>query len=308
MPSFRQLLTAVAEAWRDRRDDVGAPGAEASSMRSATSARIAAVDRAADGLAARRGRVARSRASFDPGARAASAAHRSSRRHRRSSSCCAAATDRALEMAVQTLDAMAAGGMYDLVGGGFHRYSVDERWLVPHFEKMLYDNALLAPAYLHAWLVTGRRASREVVEETLEYVLRELALDGRRARIGPGRRHRRRRRADLHVDEEEAAPSGWTRRCCCRSSTAADRPRRARARAARAPARGAPERPQPSRDDKAIASWNGLALAALADAGYRLERRGLARGGTRGSGVPPRTALERRRAPRRAWRDGRVSR
>ena len=55
-----------------------------------------------------------------------------------------------------TLDGMAAGGMYDLVGGGFHRYSVDERWLVPHFEKMLYDNALLVPAYLHGWLVTGK--------------------------------------------------------------------------------------------------------------------------------------------------------
>ena len=58
-------------------------------------------------------------------------------------------------MVTKTLDGMAAGGMYDLVGGGFHRYSVDERWLVPHFEKMLYDNALLAPAYLHAWVVTG---------------------------------------------------------------------------------------------------------------------------------------------------------
>ena len=61
-------------------------------------------------------------------------------------------------MVAATLDGMAAGGMYDLVGGGFHRYSVDERWLVPHFEKMLYDNALLAAAYLHAWVVTGDRA------------------------------------------------------------------------------------------------------------------------------------------------------
>ena len=80
------------------------------------------------------------------------------------------------ELAVPTLDAMAAGGMYDLVGGGFHRYSVDERWLVPHFEKMLYDNALLVPAYLHGWLVTGRERYREVVEETVEYLLRDLRL------------------------------------------------------------------------------------------------------------------------------------
>ena len=71
---------------------------------------------------------------------------------------------------------MAAGGMYDLVGGGFHRYSVDERWLVPHFEKMLYDNALLVPAYLHAWVVTGEERYRQVAEETVEYMLRDLAL------------------------------------------------------------------------------------------------------------------------------------
>ena len=58
-------------------------------------------------------------------------------------------------MAVRTLDGMALGGMWDEVGGGFHRYSVDAQWLVPHFEKMLYDNALLVPAYLHGWLVTG---------------------------------------------------------------------------------------------------------------------------------------------------------
>src|SRR5437899_2579888 len=81
-----------------------------------------------------------------------------------------------LDMVTRTLDAMAAGGMYDLVGGGFHRYSVDERWLVPHFEKMLYDNALLVPAYLHGWLVTGEARYRGVVEQTVEYALRDLRL------------------------------------------------------------------------------------------------------------------------------------
>src|SRR2546423_6686889 len=80
----------------------------------------------------------------------------------------------ALEMALQTLRAMAAGGMYDQLGGGFHRYSVDERWLVPHFEKMLYDNALLARAYLDAWQLTREPAFRRVVEETLAFVQREL--------------------------------------------------------------------------------------------------------------------------------------
>ena len=79
-------------------------------------------------------------------------------------------------MVTKTLDGMAAGGMYDLVGGGFHRYSVDERWLVPHFEKMLYDNALLASTYLHAFVVTGEPRYRAIVEETLDYVIRELRL------------------------------------------------------------------------------------------------------------------------------------
>ena len=106
--------------------------------------------------------VASSRASFER--TAAGAGRRSSRTRRRSSSCSAAATSERSAMVVKTLDGMAAGGMYDLLGGGFHRYSVDERWLVPHFEKMLYDNALLAPAYLHGWLVTGNERYREVAE------------------------------------------------------------------------------------------------------------------------------------------------
>ena len=73
-----------------------------------------------------------------------------------------------------SLDAMASGGMYDHIGGGFARYSVDEKWLVPHFEKMLYDQALLIRAYLHAYIVFGEERWRQVVEETVEYVLREL--------------------------------------------------------------------------------------------------------------------------------------
>ncbi len=73
-----------------------------------------------------------------------------------------------------TLDKMAAGGIYDQLGGGFHRYSVDERWLVPHFEKMLYDNALLVPCYLDAFLITGNADYARVARETCDYVLREM--------------------------------------------------------------------------------------------------------------------------------------
>src|SRR5690606_17065546 len=76
-----------------------------------------------------------------------------------------------LALVTNCLDAMASGGIYDHLGGGFARYSVDEEWLVPHFEKMLYDNALLARTYLHAWQVTGEPRYRQVLDETITYVL-----------------------------------------------------------------------------------------------------------------------------------------
>jgi uncharacterized protein YyaL (SSP411 family) len=173
------------------------------------------------------------------------------------------------ELAVRTLDAMAAGGMYDLVGGGFHRYSVDDRWLVPHFEKMLYDNALLVPAYVHGWLVTGTDRYRKVVEETVAYMLRELRLeDGGFASS-----------QDADTEGVEGLTYTWAPgegapeelfepfedgRFVLRGELEPET--RARLLAIRA------ERPQPGRDDKAIASWNGLALAALAEAGRRLGR------------------------------------
>ena len=91
-------------------------------------------------------------------------------------------------MVTTTLDAMASGGIYDHLGGGFARYSVDERWLVPHFEKMLYDQALLVPLYLHAWQVTGEARYRQVVEETIGYVLARPAPPGRRVLLRRGRR------------------------------------------------------------------------------------------------------------------------
>jgi uncharacterized protein len=175
----------------------------------------------------------------------------------------------AFDLALGTLDGMRAGGMYDVVGGGFHRYSVDAQWLVPHFEKMLYDNALLVPAYLHAWVLTQETGYRTIAEQTLDYVLRELSLDGggfasaqdadtegvegltftwephevpRTELLQPFEHGRSIIRGRLTRDE--------------RAALLATRERRA----------------QPQRDDKAIASWNGLMLAALAEAGRRLDR------------------------------------
>jgi uncharacterized protein YyaL (SSP411 family) len=178
-------------------------------------------------------------------------------------------SDEARAMVRTTLDGMAAGGMYDLVGGGFHRYSVDARWLVPHFEKMLYDNALLAATYLHAWALWGEERDRVVVEQTLDYLLRELRLpDGAFASA-----------QDADTDGVEGLTFTWTveegapaellepfedGRSVLRGTL--DEETRVRLFDLRE------QRPKPARDDKAISSGNGLASAALAEAGRRLGR------------------------------------
>jgi uncharacterized protein YyaL (SSP411 family) len=191
----------------------------------------------------------------------------------------------------RTLDAMLAGGIYDQLGGGFARYSVDAVWLVPHFEKMLYDNALLARAYLHGWQATGHERYRRVVEETLDWALREMrgpeggfysALDadseGEEGRFyvwtpeqieaalgddagpiaafyGVTERGNFEGRNVLHLAEGAGAeePEGL----------AAARRRLLDARSRRV---------RPGLDDKRLAAWNGLMLGALAEAGAVLER------------------------------------
>ena len=168
-------------------------------------------------------------------------------------------------MPEQTLDAMAAGGMYDLLGGGFHRYSVDRRWLVPHFEKMLYDNAQLAVSYLHGWQTIGKARYRTVVEQTVGYMLRELGLGGGGFASSQ----------DADTDGEEGLTFTWARheggipdewlhafeggRFILRGEL--DEQKREELFELRE------QRPKPARDDKAVASWNGLALAALAECG-----------------------------------------
>jgi uncharacterized protein len=263
LPSFREVLDAVADAYRERRGDVTR---QAGSLVEAIRVSGRSAPSRDPLTSAILGEAVRSlRAQFDPEwggfGRAPKFPPASALEFllRRDES----------DMVRTTLDGMAAGGMYDLVGGGFHRYSVDERWLVPHFEKMLYDNALLAPVYLHAWVVTGEERYHRVAEETLDYMLRELRLpDGQFASA-----------QDADTKGVEGLTFTW------------------------APGEGAPEellepfehgrlvlrgeldeetrsrlfelrelRPKPLRDDKAIAAWNGMAVAALAEAGRRLER------------------------------------
>lgn len=202
------------------------------------------------------------------------------------------------EMAELTLRRMADGGMYDQVGGGFHRYSVDAVWLVPHFEKMLYDNALLARVYAHAHRLTGDPDWARVAEETLDYLLREMRGQGAFAAAqdadSPGGEGAFFVWTPEELDEllspaEARAVSlryGVTRAGNFEGRTilSADMPLEhvaaeigedpapllASARATLYEARS--RRPAPARDDKVIASWNGLAIAALADAGVILGR------------------------------------
>jgi uncharacterized protein YyaL (SSP411 family) len=263
MPAFRQVLTALSDAYRDQRDDVAQQAAalvdhlqhSARTEPSQSPLDETLLDGALRGLREqydpRWGGFGRA-PKFPP----ASTIELLLRRG-------------AYDMALGTLDGMRAGGMYDIVGGGFHRYSVDEQWLIPHFEKMLYDNALLVPAYLHAYVLTQEESYRDVVVRTIEYCMRELRLESggfasaqdadtegvegltftwepdevpRPEILQPFEHGRYVIRGQLTDDEREALFAARLRR------------------------------PQPLRDDKAIASWNGLMLAALAESARRLDR------------------------------------
>ncbi len=261
LPAFKQVLLSVAEAWEEKRDDV-----ERSATHLAEHIRSGArlqpsPDPLSDELLAEAQRNLS--AGFDPqwggwGSRPkfppAPVLEFLLRRGEEA-------------MTRRTLDSMILGGMWDVVGGGFHRYSVDERWLVPHFEKMLYDNALLAAVYVHAARRFGDERYRRVADATIDYVLRELALPGGGFASAQ----------DADTDGVEGLTFTWAPgegapeellepfehgRFVLRGEL--DEPTRERLFTLRE------QRPKPLRDDKAIASWNGLMLAALAQGG-RLE-------------------------------------
>ncbi len=211
-----------------------------------------------------------------------------------------AADDELLQVVATTLDRMALGGIYDHLGGGFHRYSVDARWLVPHFEKMLYDAALLTNCYLKAWQTTGRETYAAVVRETLDYVLREMT--------DPGGGFYSAEDADSEGEEGkfylwtpaeiQSVLGAETADTFCRVYDVTEqgnfeghnilnlgRPIEMEAKllgrdatqlktalaAARAKLFQAREkRVHPGRDDKILASWNGLMIEALAQSGAAL--------------------------------------
>jgi uncharacterized protein YyaL (SSP411 family) len=196
-----------------------------------------------------------------------------------------------LDMALETLEKMARGGIYDQVGGGFHRYAVDNIWLVPHFEKMLYDNAQLARMYLDAYRISGRDLFRRTAEETLDYVLREMAAESggffaAQDADSEGEEGKfyvwtlEEIRSVLSEDEAPIAESYFGVReggnfegksiltLAGDPETYTDEIKRIRQKLYDARSK----RIWPGRDEKIITSWNGMTIRALAEGGLVLNR------------------------------------
>jgi uncharacterized protein YyaL (SSP411 family) len=288
MPSFGEVLQSVAQTWETRRADVDEAGREVverlarPSVPAGLEVTAALLDKAAEALARSYDGVHGgfgSAPKFPP-----SMVLEFLLRH-------GARTGEGLDKVDHTCQAMARGGMYDQLAGGFARYSVDERWVVPHFEKMLYDNALLLRVYLHWYRASGSAFARRVAEETADFLLRDLRTpEGGFASA-----------LDADTDGVEGLTYVWTPAQLVEvlgpedgawaaeqlevtsagtfehgSSTLQrllepdDAERHAAVRARLLEARGL--RSQPGRDDKVVAAWNGLAIAALAEAGVLLDR------------------------------------
>ncbi|PRY63392.1 hypothetical protein BCF74_102226 [Knoellia remsis] len=232
----------------------------------------------------------------------------------------------ALAMASRTCEAMARGGMFDQLAGGFARYAVDADWVVPHFEKMLYDNAQLMRVYAHLWRATGDELARRIASETAEFVIRDLGteaggfasaldadtvVDGRSVegltyvwtpdelRGVLGDEDGTRAAELLSVTPQGTFEHGTSTLQLRRDPDDAQWWEQVRARLL--VTRG--ERPQPARDDKVVTSWNGLAIAGLADAGVLLDRPDLVQAAVRCAEFVVGTHLVDGRL-RRASRDG----
>ena len=283
MPGWRDVLQAVADAWRDRRDEIRAGSARvAERLQGAARLQPSAEPmnpRALDDA------VASLRAQYD----SANGGFGDAPKFPPASALEFLLGRGEKEMTAHTLRAMASGGMYDQVGGGFARYSVDAYWLVPHFEKMLYDNALLARAYLHGWQVTGDPLFRTVACETLDWALREMrgpeggfhsALDadseGVEGKFYVWTVEEMRHALAGEPDADEAiAWFGATGRGNFEGRNIPVRgpgepERRDAWRRALYDARS--RRVWPGLDDKRLTSWNALMISALAEAGAVLER------------------------------------
>ncbi|RKS80687.1 hypothetical protein CLV35_0153 [Motilibacter peucedani] len=292
MPSFQQVLSSVGQAWETRRAELRSSAAsilqqlgERSVVAGGTQPPgepelAAAVEALAADFDAARGGFGGA-PKFPPSMVLEFLLRHSAR----------VGDARALALAEGTLEAMARGGIYDQLAGGFARYSVDAEWVVPHFEKMLYDNALLLRVYLHWWRLTGSPLGRRVAEQTGDFLLAELrtpeggfasSLDadseGEEGRFYVWTRDQL--SSVLGDDDGDWAADllGVTPQGTFEHGTSvlqlledpADDERWASVRTRLLAARA--ERVRPGRDDKVVAGWNGLAVAALAEAGILLQR------------------------------------
>ena len=303
LPSFKQVLTAVANAYRERRDQV----LDQAQRLTQALARTARLSTPADSLSTQlldQALVGLSQAfdRFHGGFGDQPKFPQPMTLDFAMTQFARTGSQEARHMALFTLEQMAQGGIYDQLGGGFHRYSVDAIWLVPHFEKMLYDNAQLLRSYLQAWQISGRPLFQRVIHETTDYLLREMrspegglystqdadseGVEGKffvwtpaeiEAVLGPEEARlfnayygvtqvgNFEGRNILHVAQplaEVAAQFGLS-------------PEEAEARLAQARQvlfAHREKRVKPARDEKILTEWNGLAIHALAEVGVVLER------------------------------------
>jgi uncharacterized protein YyaL (SSP411 family) len=284
MPSWQMVLTGVAEAWAERRDEIRAQATRVVSSLGATTRIEPTADPIDDS------RLQDSMATLEHGYDAANGGFGGAPKFPPASVIEFLLARGERTMALATLRAMARGGIYDQVGGGFSRYAVDATWTVPHFEKMLYDNALLARAYLHGWQASGEPRLGEVCCETLDWALREMrgpeggfcsALDADSEGV-EGKFYvwslaeLRSVLSPAGLLEEAVAYFGASElgnfegglnvlegRGPVPERLAQIRSRLLEARA---------ERVRPGLDDKRLTAWNALMISALAEAGAALER------------------------------------
>lgn len=331
MPSFPEVLDGVAQAWADRRGEVAEVAARIVKDLSGRS-----LAHAGDGVPGE-AELAQALLGLTRDYDAKSAGFGGApkfppsmalefllRHHARTGA------EGALQMAADTCEAMARGGIYDQLGGGFARYAVDREWVVPHFEKMLYDNALLCRVYAHLWRATGSDLARRVALETADFMVRELrtpeggfasALDAD-SDDGTGRHVEgayyawtpeqltavlgeddgRYAARYYGVTEEGTFEHGSSVLQLPQDAGVADADRLASIRERLLAARE--ERARPGRDDKIVAAWNGLAIAALAETGALLDRPDLVERATEAADLLVRLHLDDTARLTRTSKDG----
>ena len=333
MPSFRQVLEGVRQAWEERRDEVGEVAGKitrdlAGRELSVGGDEVPGEQELAQALLGLTREYDPQRGGFGgaPKFPPSMVIEFLLRHHARTGA------EGALQMAADTCERMARGGIYDQLGGGFARYSVDRDWVVPHFEKMLYDNALLCRVYAHLWRTTGSELARRVALETADFMVRELrtpeggfasALDAD-SDDGTGRHvegayyvwtpeQLREVLGDedaelaaryFEVTEEGTFEEGASVLQLPQRDEVFDAARidgiRERLLAAR------DRRPAPGRDDKVVAAWNGLAIAALAETGAYFDRPDLVEAAVCAGDLLVRVHLDEHARIARTSKDGQV--